>query len=160
MEKDFTKAYITEAFRVYARMGKPTYEQARESIFKKELAKRADLSPEKAIESAERALDAQAPLLLDIEAVNATLDLLHEGGKKEIIAAIFAVYFTDPHSPIRRGDISNRVRRFAYTSHYDERNIYRWLKHARLLCATLRGIRISDADERRYKTSLEIASCQ
>ena len=103
-----------------------------------------------AIAQAEKAVERQTPMLLDVLAVESTLSLLDKGEKGNIIAAVKAVYFVNPSSPLRRGDISNRVRRFAITYPTDERTAYRWLKYARLLCAAVRGLRISDADERKY----------
>ena len=151
MERDFTKVYITEAFRLYARLGCPSYERAREIAYEKELEKRR-LAP--AIAQAEKAVERQTPMLLDVLAVESTLSLLDKGEKGNIIAAVKAVYFVNPSSPLRRGDISNRVRRFAITYPTDERTAYRWLKYARLLCAAVRGLRISDADERKYRPVL------
>lgn len=154
MERDFTKVYITEAFRLYARLGCPSYERAREFAYEKELEKRRLAPPDLAIAQAEKAVERQTPMLLDVLAVESTLSLLDKGEKGNIIAAVKAVYFVNPSSPLRRGDISNRVRRFAITYPTDERTAYRWLKYARLLCAAVRGLRISDADERKYRPVL------
>lgn len=154
MEKDFTKQYITEAFRLFSRLGCPTYEAAREIVYQQELKKRSEVSPEIGIIQAERAVEKQTPTLLDILAVDETLRLLQRGEKPNIVAAVRAVYFVNPQQPLRRGDISNRVRRFAITYPSDERTVYRWLKEARLLCAAIRGLRISDADERKFRISL------
>ena len=135
-------------------MGCPSYERAREIAYEKELEKRRLAPPDLAIAQAEKAVERQTPMLLDVLAVESTLSLLDKGEKGNIIAAVKAVYFVNPSSPLRRGDISNRVRRFAITYPTDERTAYRWLKYARLLCAAVRGLRISDADERKYRPVL------
>ena len=136
MEKDFTKAYITEAFRLYARLGSPTYESAEEKI-------RAKVTDE-------RPLEYETPTLLDFGAVEMTLDLLRQKEKDYITKAVKVIYFVQPMKPLRRGDITNRVRRFAITNGADERTVYRWLKEARVLCAAIRGLRVSKADTTKY----------
>lgn len=154
MEKDFTKQYITEAFRLFARLGCPPYERAREIVYQQELNKRSECRPDIAVVQAERAVEKQTPTLLDILAVEETISILEKGEKSNIVSAVKAVYFVNPQQPLRRGDISNRVRRFAITYPADERTVYRWLKEARLLCAAIRGLRISDADERKFRIVL------
>lgn len=134
MEKDFTKAYITEAFRLYARLGAPTYESAEEKILAKD----------------ERGIEYETPTLLDFGAVEMAFDLLRQRGKGYITKAVKEIYFVQPTKPLRRGDITNRVRRFAITNGADERTVYRWLKEARVLCAAIRGLRISKADATKY----------
>ena len=134
MEKDFTKAYVTEAFRLYARLGSPTYEAAEDKILAKE----------------ERPVEYETPTLLDFGAVEMTLDLLRQRGKDYITKAVKEIYFVQPMKPLRRGDITNRVRRFAIMNGADERTVYRWLKEARVLCAAIRGLRVNKADVRKY----------
>ncbi len=151
MKKDFTRDYITEAFRLYAKLGSPTYEQARQKIYEDELSKVSSfVPPDEAIIYAERATEKQTPYLLDIMAVDKTIELLEQGEKAHIIAAVKAVYFACPQQPIRKGDISERVRHYSIQCPTDERTVYRWLKEARLLCATVRGLRIADVDEKKF----------
>lgn len=154
MKKDFTRDYTTEAFRLYAAMGKPTYEAARKSIYEAELSKRNSVDPATAVQQAEIAVEKKAPMLLDILAVEKTIELLERGEKPHIVAAIKEVYFAHPLQPLHKGDISGRVRRFAIVCPTDERTVYRWLKEARLLCAAIRGLRIAGADEKKYHIAL------
>ena len=139
---------------MFARLGCPSYERAREIVYQQELNKRSECPPDIAVVQAERAVEKQTPTLLDILAVEETIALLEKGEKSNIVKAVKAVYFVNPQQPLRRGDISNRVRRFAITYPADERTVYRWLKEARLLCAAIRGLRISDADERKFRIVL------
>lgn len=139
---------------MFARLGCPSYERAREIVYQQELNKRSECPPDIAVVQAERAVEKQTPTLLDILAVEETITLLEKGEKSNIVKAVKAVYFVNPQQPLRRGDISNRVRRFAITYPADERTVYRWLKEARLLCAAIRGLRISDADERKFRIVL------
>ncbi len=154
MKKDFTRDYTTEVFRAYAAAGAPTYEEMRKRIYEEELSKRSSLDPATAISQAEIATEKQTPYLLDIMAAEKTIELLERGEKPQIIAAIKAVYFTRPLQPLRRGDISDRVRRFSVTYPTDERTAYRWLKEARLLCAAVRGLRITEADTKKFHIAL------
>ena len=139
---------------MFARLGCPSYERAREIVYQQELNKRSECPPDIAVVQAERAVEKQTPTLLDILAVEETITLLEKGEKSNIVKAVKAVYFVNQQQPLRRGDISNRVRRFAITYPADERTVYRWLKEARLLCAAIRGLRISDADERKFRIVL------
>lgn len=150
MQKDFTRDYATAAFRFYAQCGQPTYEQACEIIYREEIKKRSSIDPSISIVQAEAEVDKQTPALLDLLAVGETITLLERGGKSHIAAAVRAVYFVNPSEEFRRGDIIGRVHRFAIEYPADERSIYRWLKEARLLCAAIRGLRISDSDIKKF----------
>ena len=144
MKKEHTRDYITEAFRLYAAMGKPTYEQVKADIYNAELAKHSGDNPSVAVARAETAVNNNAPMLLDILAVERTMELLERGEKGHIVQAVKAVYFVRPTMPIRRGAISERVRHFAITFPVSEKQVYAWLKEARYLCAAIRGLRISN----------------
>lgn len=144
MKKDFTRDYTTEIFRAYAAAGMPTYEEARERVYKAELAKRKSIDAATAIAQAELATEKRTPYLLDILSAEKTFELLEYGGKEVIVRAVKAVYCAYPTQPLRRGDITDRVRRFSSECPADTSTVYRWLKEARLLCAAVRGLRISD----------------
>ena len=150
MKKDFTRDYATEAFRMYAAMNKPTYDEAVKIIYNKALKECEFKNPELANLAAESAVTNATPLLLDIMAVEKTISILRNGNKSHIADAVSDVYFTQPTLPLRRGDISARVRRHSLEYFASERNIYLWLKEARLLFAALRGLRISEADAHKY----------
>lgn len=154
MKKDFTRDYVTEAFRLYAAMGKPTYEEAQRKVYEMELSKRSDKDPSVAVAQAEKAVKNNMPLLLDILAVDKTIELLERGEKRDAVKAVEAVYFTKSHAPLHRGDISERVRYYAMSCPTDERTVYRWLKEARLLCAAVRGLRITDTDTKKFRIVL------
>ena len=108
-------------------------------IYKQELSKYSE--PERAVKNANIAVEKYTPMLLDILAVERTLELLEKGGKKEISRAVKEIYFTYPEKPLRRGEISERVRRLSINMPASEKTIYYWLKEARLMCASLRGLR-------------------
>lgn len=154
MKKDFTRDYVTEIFRAWAAAGMPTYDEARERVYKTELAKRASMDAATAIVQAEIATDKRTPFLLDIMAAEKTMELLERGGKYVIVRAVKEVYCAYPMQPLRRGDITDRVRRYSLLCPADTSTVYRWLKEARLLCAAVRGLRISDDDIKKYKIAL------
>ena len=154
MKKDFTRDYVTEAFRLYAAMGKPTYEEAQKKVYEIELSKRSDVDPSIAVTQAETAVNNSMPLLLDIMAVQKTIELLERGNKQHIVSAVKDIYFLYPLQTLRRGDISDRVHRFAITFPVSEKQVYVWLKEARLFCAAIRGLRISNEDIKKYHIEL------
>lgn len=49
----------------------------------------------------------------------------------EIMTAVSEVYMAYPDRPLRRSDMTARVRRAAYLLTADERTVYRWLAEAR-----------------------------
>lgn len=155
MKKEHTRDYVTEAFRLYAAMEQPTYERAKADIYKTELAKRSGDDPSVAVARAEAAVNNNAPMLLDILAVERTMELLERGEKGYIVEAVKAVYFVRPTVPLRRGVISERVRCFALLYPADTSTVYRWLKEARLLCAAIRGLRTASIDMKRYCVVVE-----
>lgn len=154
MKKDFTRDYATEIFRVYAAAGMPTYESERKRIYNEELTKYDCVDAEAAIIQADVATDKRMPYLLDILAAEKTIELLERGGKSVIVCAVKEVYCAHPTLPLRRGDITNRVRRYSLLCPADTSTVYRWLKEARLLCAAVRGLRISDDDIKKYNIAL------
>ena len=151
MKKDYTRDYITEAYRLYAAMGQPKYDDVKRDIYNNALMDNS-IDPAAAVARAEKAVETATPMLLDLLAVETAISLLERGGKSYIIKAIKAVYFAAPSSPLRKGDISNRVHRLSIDMPASERSIYQWLREARLLCASIRGLRI---DNKHKYTSLQ-----
>lgn len=158
MKKDYIRDYATECFRAYAAAGYPTYEEAYARIYDAALRKYSASDAELALQRAEEDADKHTPYLLDIMAADKTFELLNVGNKQQIAAAVKAVYCTLPTIPLSRGDISARVLSFAHKSYADERTVYRWLKEARLLCAAVRGLSISDEDMKRYSIHVDDVS--
>ena len=56
----------------------------------------------------------------------------------EIMTAVTEVYMAYPDRPLRRADITLRVRRAAFLISADERSVYRWLAEARRMWAAYR----------------------
>lgn len=151
MLKDHIRDYATEAFRYYAAEGKPTYEKLRQQLYtdilrreKKELSVIEGLADPtiNAQINAEREVERQMPKLLDILAVEKTLDMLNIGHKYDIVKCIELVYFIEPSRAIKKGEIQERARAAGLLVCIDERTVYRYLKAARKLFAITRGLRI------------------
>jgi AraC-like DNA-binding protein len=95
-----------------------------------------------ALEHAEREVDRMHGELQDIFAVSETMHLLSFGGSKDALNCIEGVYMVDANKPIRRRDIEMRVTKTANEFGMSERTVYRHLKDARELFASLRGLRL------------------
>lgn len=147
MKKDHLRDYITEAFRLYARLGCRSYEQVKELISKDTL----DVSligrdPVLQAIITENTIKHSEPMLLDILAVDRTLEMLELGGKQHIVRAVRDVYFVQPFKPLHKGDITDRVRWVSLSEPVSEKQVYQWLKYARLLCAAVRGLRLDEKE--------------
>lgn len=140
MKKEWIRDYATGAFLRYARLGCPTREQyeaqLRQSVYRRVYRE----EPRVVLLKAERSVGVNAPLLADLDAVNAVLNTLRECGKEEICGAVRAVYFADGGRVPSRGELVARVRCYAAHLPADERTVYRWLKYARELFAVKRGL--------------------
>lgn len=123
MKKDWTRDYVTEMFRLYAKMGAAEYDRLR------------------ALPVGDDERD--TPYAQDIIAAGKTLEMLHHNDKTLVERAVRAVYCVCPLRPIRRGEISERINRFAIDNAVDHATIYRWLRAARDIAASERGLRIS-----------------
>lgn len=156
MKKEATQDYSIEMFRKYAACGRHTYEQEKERIYRAALKKYSYCSGETAAVRAEEEVEKQSSYLTDIAAVEATLALLRAGGKDMIVKAVEEIYFSSPSRSLRRKEIAPRVRRFAATCPTDISNVYRWLKYARLLCATFRGLNITAREQNMYHIEQDI----
>lgn len=148
MRKDFTRDYATAAFRLWASMGCPTYEEALAEIKKRALARAGNVDPLKALAYAEAEIDKRSAELCDIMACEETFAVLDEN-RKYISNAVREVYMIDPAREVRSGELSARVRRYARIVPASERQVYRWLSQARKLFCAFRGLRIDDDAERK-----------
>lgn len=111
--KDHTRDYATEAFRFYARMGCPTYDDLKQQLFdaaltasKREITRSGNISKptEYAVINAERSLEERKGELLDILAVERVMMVVDLSTRQ----AIEIVYFADADKPLQKGDVSMR----------------------------------------------------
>lgn len=127
MKKDNIRDYATEAFRYWASIGCPAYED----ILSYQNAERPAFS------------DAEKE---DIRACDACFRYFSESGHTVICDAVREVYMTKPNQDIGKNEISVRVTRFSMKTPASERQVYYWLHQARVLFAELRGLRLDRFD--------------
>lgn len=144
IKKDHIRDYATEAFRFYARTG-----GARKYIdnliaqAKREKGSGIANPTEATLMIKERILAERAAEFADLEAVEKTLHIISAlDAGKDMRNAIEIVYFERCWDDLRRGDIQSRVHKAELTIPASERQIYRWLKTARLIFARERGLRL------------------
>lgn len=139
MKKDNIRDYATAAFATYARYGRRTEAELRDYIYHKEL-QRYD-RPDIAVKKAEEEVNRNYALLMDVAAVDKTLDILSKCGDPNRLKVVESVYLDC--SVLKKQEISRRVRKIAYELPVGERTVYRWLKEARLMFAELRSLNVS-----------------
>lgn len=142
-----TMDYMTAAFRFWARRGCPTYEEARDRIFNRALKSAEGQDPEKAVLYAEGEVARASAELCDVMACDIVFREFRESGNELICEAVREVYMVQPFIPIKRNDITNRVRAFSYKVPISEAQVYRYLARARKAFVTVRNLREDDPDE-------------
>lgn len=150
MKKDNIRDYATEAFRYYAACGRKTaeeckeqvkemiYEQSSREIVRSGSGTYSDSTAYSAM-AAEDATCEMAAEFLDIIAVHKTLMQLNEHQR----AAVEIVYCADAKMELQKGEISKRVHKAEMEIPASEQSIYNWLRKARKIFASERGLRIS-----------------
>lgn len=93
--------------------------------------------------------------IADIAAADRTLRRLRDAGRDEIVRAVERIYFVQPFRPLRKKEITERVVAYAIACPTDERNVYRWLKLARTLCAYFRGLTLAAGEIEKIKAFIE-----
>jgi hypothetical protein len=145
--KDHLRDYATEAYRYYARCGRPSYEELRQIIFdaalessRREIVRVKGIGnpTQQAIINAERAVEEMEGQLLDVKAVEKALKTMRPEWRR----AVEIVYFAAPKKPLEHGDIERRVHRAELEIPADRSTIYRWLRKARRAFATERKLRL------------------
>ena len=141
MKKDITRDYTIDAFRLYAALGQPTYNQAVKDIRNRAIQSCKSTDPQDIITYANEQVNKNSAMLADISAVYDTLKLLRRDNKEYIIRAIEGVYFVTPRNVLRKNDITSRVRNVALEIPASETSVYKWLREARQLFSAVRGLR-------------------
>lgn len=124
MKKDSLKDFATAAFVRYARRGKPSHE---------EFVKRNDPNTEKTTSA-----------LADIDAINRMFSELERQDKGYISDAVRAIYMCYPYNMPSNEQMYQRVLAHSISVPADVSTIYRWLKYARELYASCRGLEFGD----------------
>ena len=138
-ERDYLRDYCTAAFRFYARWGGRKY-FIDSIIMDMQKQKGGGISSptEFALVHKEAALRDKAAELADLDAVDKVLQICG----RDIKRAVEIVYLDRPNEELEWGDIKNRVHVAELTLPASERQIYYWLKKARMLFAEERGLRL------------------
>ena len=134
MQKDSVRDYVTTAFRIYSALGRPD-EHTINSMHNQTIA-----------------------IKFDLTAVRKTMEHLRCSGKTDICKAIEAVYFAEPTKEIKRNEIRDRVISFSIKHFTSERNVWRWLKEARNLCAFYRGLNTASINGILDENSKDVSS--
>ena len=89
----------------------------------------------------------------EMMAVSDTLRLLRFLGRTDTEDAVRAVYFAHRGRRFRRRELGERIRRFAFERHWDERTVYRRLSEAKRLFTQL-------AEEGEIECRMQSAECR
>lgn len=145
MIKDATRDYATNAFILYSALGCPTRDEYEAQIRREVYRKLATIPPDRLLAIADSEVMKKKSKLEDVAAVNKMFDMLSLETAKDgdmIIRAVRYVYFgyTSPNPPVK--GITLKVRTFSQKNYVSERLVFDWLKQARHLFASLRGLTI------------------
>lgn len=146
-KKKNTMDYATAAFRFWARRGCPSYEEARDRIYKKAMRRAEGADPEKTVLFAEREVDRAGAELCDILACDIVFREFERTGNELVCQAVREVYMVQPHKELKANDITHRVLAFALKVPLSERQVYRYLARARQAFAMVRGLRQDENEE-------------
>lgn len=80
------------------------------------------------------------PVVDDIDAVDKTLEHLEKSKRDYIIKAVEAVYFVCPKRPLKKNELTERITAFSFSFGASERTVFYWLKEARSIFASFRGL--------------------
>lgn len=144
MKKDHIRDYATEAFRFYAKTGgSEKYIEHIIQDLQKQQGNGVCSPTESALISKEKAIEARSAEFADLRAVDKVLSILDMSKQGKFIReAMEYVYFKDCDKEVEKGDISSRIHNAEINIPASERQIYYWLKKARMLFAEERGLRI------------------
>lgn len=141
LKKDNVRDYATEAFRYWASVGCPTYDEAVARIKKRALEKAKGQSAEIKAAFVSACIDQRQGALADIKACDECFCYLRAHGKECVCSAVREIYMAFSRKRLARGELSGRVVRFAMDNFYGERTVYKFLDEACERFAGYRGLR-------------------
>lgn len=140
--KDHIRDYSTAAFRFWARWGgKENYIDNLSADLQRKRGVGACSPTEAELVKKEQLLAEKFAEIADLEAVEKVLDIC-ERHYPEVRQAVEIVYLDKPFQDLEWGDIKKRVHYAEIHMPASERQVYRWLKKARMLFAEERGLRL------------------
>ena len=136
--KDHLRDYCTEAFRFYARWGgRDAYIKSLVADLQREKGGGISSPTEAALVHKEQVMREYAAEIADLDAVQMVMNVC----ERDVRRAVEIVYLDKPYAQLEWGDIKQRVHKAELTIPASERNIYYWLKKARMIFAEERGLR-------------------
>jgi len=140
--KDHVRDYATAAFRFWAKwQGRENYVDYLLQDLQTQKSSGTGSPTEAALVHKERIIRERHAEIADLDAVEMVIDLCQRH-YPYIYRAVEIVYLRAPDKPLEWGDIKSRVHDAELTIPASQRQIYYWLKKARLLFAEERGLRI------------------
>lgn len=147
MKKDHNRDYATEAFRYWAAVGCPTYENALGRIIKRAQEKAKGQPAEVKAAFIDACIEQRMGALLDIKACDECFKYLNAHGKECVCSAVREVYMAFPRKRLARGELSGRVVRFGMDNYYSSAQVYRFLEEACDRFVENRGLRAFSEDD-------------
>lgn len=144
MIKDNIRDYATDAFRYWASVGCPTYEEAIARIVKKAESEAVGQPEGTRAAFVDARLNKHMGELGDIRACNECFEYMKAHGKECVCSAVREVYMVCPRKRPARGELSGRVLRFAIDNYYGEAQVYRFLREACEVFAEKRALRFGN----------------
>ena len=136
--KDHLRDYCTEAFRFYARWGsRDAYIKALISDLQRQRGGGVNSPTEAALIHKEQVMRERAAEIADIDAVQMVMNVC----EREVRMAVEMGYLDKPYEQLEWGDIKMRVHKASRMISASERNVYRYLRRARMVFAEERGLR-------------------
>lgn len=132
MKKESYRDCATNAFRLWAALGKPSYEEAAERL--------AD---------AVGGEDEMAEHMGGLYDILACVRVWEKIGREKpyICDCVEFVYMHEPNRGLRYREIGSLVLRFSVERHVSERQVWNWLAEAREEYAVMRGMRVESNED-------------
>lgn len=144
MAKDNIRDYATDAFRFFARWGgKQNYVDHLLQDLQRQKGTGPCSPTEAQLLHKERILKEKYAEIADLEAVEMVLQVCRRY-YPEVHKAVELVYFQQPDKELEWGDIKQRVSQAEAKIPASERQVYYWLRKARMLFAEERGLRTKE----------------
>ena len=130
MKNDPIRSYATAALRRYAEFGRRDEKTLETLIYERYLPKGENFAKKKVGEF--------RPFLEDIKAARETVE--HFSSEPAVLKNIEEIYFFMPSSPLKKNEVTNRIRFASLSEGISERAVFARLKKVRFYFAERRGL--------------------
>ena len=134
MKNDPIRSYATAALRRYAEFVRRDEKTLETLIYERYLPKGENFAKKKVGEF--------RPFLEDIKAARETVE--HFSSEPAVLKNIEEIYFFMPSSPLKKNEVTNRIRFASLSEGISERAVFARLKKVRFYFAERRGLFIGD----------------